>query len=78
MSPITSAVLAGGSALVAHGLTLVSWWLRIRWQLQQDQAHQQYLLEIARALPEGGQIHESRSDGSWTRLAVSQSACDKE
>lgn len=60
------------TVITAHGLTLLAWWLRLRWQAHQQRAHRQDLIALARALPEGGEIHERHSDGTWTRMAVTR------
>jgi hypothetical protein len=64
------------TVITAHGLTLFAWWLRLCWQAQQEHAHRQDLIALARALPDGGQIHEGHSDGTWTRLAVTRAGDD--
>jgi hypothetical protein len=66
------------TVITMHGLTQFAWWLRLRWQAQQEHAHRQDLITLARALPDGGQIHERHSDGTWTRLAVSRTGDDND
>lgn len=72
MSPITIAGLWAATAITGPGLTLLTAWLRIRWQAQREHVHHQDLVAVAQALPEGGEIRENRSDGTWTRLAVTR------
>jgi hypothetical protein len=64
------------AVITAHGITLLAWWLRLRWQARQESAQRQDLITLARALPEGGEIHERHSDGTWTRLAVTRARDD--
>lgn len=72
MSSITTAVLWGTIVIAAHGVTLLASWLRMRWQAQQELARHHALVAMVQALPEGGQIREDRSDGTWTHLAVTR------
>jgi hypothetical protein len=74
MSPIPTVLQWAVTAIAAHGLTLLTSWLRIRWQAQQEHAHHQDLVSVAHALPDGGQIRVHRSDGTWTRLAVTRAS----
>lgn len=78
MSPITTVSLWVVTAITAHGLTLLTSWLRIRWQVQQEHAHHQDLVAAAQALPNGGQIGEHRSDGTWTHLVVTRASGGKD
>lgn len=78
MSPITTAVLGAATVIAVNGLALLAAWLRMRWQTQQEHTHRQHLIAIAQALPDGGQIHESRSNGTWTRLAVTRADCHED
>lgn len=71
-----TAVMGIATVVTAHGLTLLAWWLRLRWQAHQEHARRQDLIALARALPDGGQIHEGHSDGTWTRLAVTRAGND--
>jgi len=48
---------------------LLTSWLRMCWQTQQEQAHHQGLATSAQVLPDGGQIRENRSGVTWTYLA---------
>lgn len=64
------------TVITAYGLPLLAWYLRLRWQDHQKHTHRQDLIELARALPDGGQIHEGYSDGTWTRLAVTRAGDD--
>jgi hypothetical protein len=72
MSPTITIVLWTITVIVGHGLPMLVWWLRLRWQLQQELARQQYLVAIAHALPVGGRIIEERSDGTWVRLGMTR------
>lgn len=54
-------------------LTLLALGLRLSWQGQQQQERHDYLIAIARALPEGSQIDEGQSDGTWLRLTIDRS-----
>ncbi len=76
MSPNTTAVLWAATVITANGLALLTSWLRIRWQVQREREHHRDLIAMAHALPEGGQIRENRSDGTWTRLAVTRDGQD--
>lgn len=60
------------AVITGHVLAMFAWWLRLGWQAQQEHVHRQDLIALARALPDGGQIHEGYSDGTWTRLAVTR------
>jgi hypothetical protein len=60
------------TVIATHGITLLVWWLRLRLRAHQERAHRQDLIALARALPDGGEIHERHSDGSWTRLAITR------
>ncbi|MGH3866769.1 MAG: hypothetical protein ACRDQ4_11640 [Pseudonocardiaceae bacterium] len=51
-------------------LSLLALWLRLRWQAHQQQERHHYLVAIARALPEGGQIDEGHPDGTWLKLTI--------
>jgi hypothetical protein len=70
MGPITGAVLETATVLTANGLTLLTSWLQIRWQAQQEHAHHQNLVTMVQALLEGGQLPENCSNGTGTCLAV--------
>lgn len=70
MSPIISIVVWTVLVTAVHGSQMFAWWLRLRWQIQQENARRQYLVTIAHALPRGGQIVEERSDGTWLRLGI--------
>lgn len=72
MSPIITAALGAVTMLAANGLTLLTTWFRTRWQTQQEHAHHRNLVATASALPQGGQISDDRSDGTWIRLAVTR------
>lgn len=64
------------TVITAHGIALLAWWLRLHWQAHQERAHRQDLIALADALPDGGEIHERHSDGTWTRLAVTRTRDD--
>jgi hypothetical protein len=64
------------TVITTHTLTLLAWWLRLRWQAQQEHTHRQDLITLACAFPGGGQIHEGHSNGTWTRLAVTHARDD--
>lgn len=64
------------AVIATHGITLLVWWLRLHLRAHQERAHRQDLIALARALPNGGEIHERNSDGTWTRLAVTRAGDD--
>ncbi len=68
--PMISTVVWMAAVVVAHSLSVLALWLRLRWRVQQEHARRRYLVAIARALPEGSQVDEGRSDGTWLRLAI--------
>lgn len=70
MSPIITTVVWSATMLAAQGFGLLGLWLRLRWRAEQKQVHRQYVVAIARTLPEGSQIDEGHPDGTWLRLAI--------
>jgi hypothetical protein len=51
-------------------ISLVTLWLRLRWRAQQQLERHHYLVTIARTLPEGSNIDEGHSDGTWLKLTI--------
>lgn len=49
--------------------SLLTLWLRLRWQLQQQERHP-YPAAIVRALPEGSEIDAGQPDDTWLRLIL--------
>lgn len=70
MSPSVTTVVWLATMLAAQGFGLLGLWLRLRWRAEQEQVHRQYVVAIARALPEGSQFDEGCPDGTWLRLAI--------
>lgn len=64
-SIIMAAAMVAGQTLALLGL-----WLRLRSRVRQEHAHRQLLVDVVRALPPGGQLHEQRADGACLTLAV--------
>lgn len=76
MNPIITIAVWVVTVITAHGLPMLAWWLRVRWQIQQENARLQHLVTIVHTLPRGGQIVEERSDGTWLRLGVGRSPAE--
>lgn len=70
MSSIITTVVWLVTTLAAPGFGLLALWLRLRWRATQEQVHRQYVVAIARALPDGSQIDEVHPDGTRLRLAI--------
>lgn len=59
------------TVLGAQGLlSLLALWLRLRWQAQQQRERHQYMVTIARTLPNGSYIDEGHPDGTWLKLTI--------
>jgi hypothetical protein len=67
VSPI---IVAATTVVVGHIAALLTLWLRLRAQLQREHAFRRRLVDVARAMPEGGQIYERHSDGTHLVVAV--------
>lgn len=59
------------TVLAARGLLpLFALWVRLRWQAQRQRERHNYLVAIARTLPEGSYIDEGHPDGTWLKLTI--------
>ena len=72
MSPISATVVWPATMIAAQGVGLLALWLRLRWRAKQEQAHRQYVVAMALALPKGSQIDEGYRDGTWLRLTIAR------
>jgi hypothetical protein len=70
MNPTIAIVMWVVAVITTHGLPLLTWWLHLRGTMQHENTRRRYLIAIADALPEGGQISEECSDGTWMRLGI--------
>jgi hypothetical protein len=72
----TASVVAGVAAIAGHGLAVLALWLRLRWRVRHEQVRGGCVVDLARALANGGEIDELRSDGSRVKLSVRSGARD--
>ena len=67
MSPVSAGVAV---TVVCETAAVIGLWLRLRWKTTLLQTHQLYMVELARSLPLGSYLEESRGTGVHTRLTV--------
>jgi hypothetical protein len=67
MSPVGAGMTV---TVVCETMAVIGLWLRLRWKTALLQAHQLYMVELARSLPIGSRIEENRGDGMRTSLTV--------
>ena len=60
------------TGLALRGMALAALFLRLRWEVRQQQLHCRYLVALARTLPRGSWLDEIRPDGSELHLVIAQ------
>lgn len=67
MDPVSAAAAA---MMVGDVMALVGGWLGLRARIRQEETHRRLLVDVTRALPPGGVVHECGADGSCRTLFV--------
>ena len=65
-------VVAVGS--VSQLVGVLAMWVRLHWRERHEQAHRDYLVAVAGALPPGSALDEQQGDGYRVHLVISHSA----
>ena len=73
MDPLIGSVTVAAAGVAARVTTAASQYLRLRWRIRHQHAHQQYLEALARSLPAGSRVEEVREDGSRLLLTIPRS-----
>ncbi|HET8661441.1 MAG TPA: hypothetical protein VFM55_20890 [Micromonosporaceae bacterium] len=58
------------ATVVVQGLGILALWLRLRWQIRQEQVRAEAVVNLAEAMRNGGEADERRPDGSRLKLSV--------
>lgn len=63
-------VLTVLTGLVLRVIAFTELFVRLRWQVRQQQAHHCYLVALAKTLPPGSRLDEIRPDGGELHLMI--------
>lgn len=67
MSPV---VIMAAATVVGQALAVLALWLRLRSQLEQEQAHRRLLVDLLQELQPGAHVHDRRPDGASLTLTL--------